>query len=163
MGAGRVSPRCLAKLRSGERCRQVVQEGSEFCVHHTKLLASLDAATIREGRTPKRQPKHSTLRVVSESGQPEPMNGAATTSADLATVRPSLAAAAAENVEQLKASLLEAAGSAVKPVWLTVECSGWGECSRVEAPVPDMRARVAAIELLLDGASARRNALCSRP
>jgi len=60
-----------------------------------------------------------------------------------------LAAAAVENVEQLKTSLLEAAGSAVKPVWLTVECSGCGERSRVEAPVPDVRARVAAIELLL--------------
>jgi hypothetical protein len=64
-------------------------------------------------------------------------------------VRPSLAAAAAENVEQLKATLLDAAGSATRPVWLTVECSGCGERSRVEAPVPDVRARVAAIELLL--------------
>jgi hypothetical protein len=69
--------------------------------------------------------------------------------ADPATVRPLLAAAAAENVERLKASLLEAAGSAVKPVWLTVERGGCGERSRVEAPVPDVRARVAAIELLL--------------
>jgi hypothetical protein len=77
--------------------------------------------------------------------------------ADPATVRPLLAAAAAENVEQLKASLLEAAGSAVKPVWLTVECSGCGERSRVEAPVPDVRARVAAIELLLrEGWEGRR-------
>jgi len=143
-------PRCAAKLRDGERCRQVVEEGSEFCVHHTKLLASVDAETIREGRTPKRQAKPSTLRVVSESGEPEPTNGAArVTAADPTTVRPLLAAAAAENVEQLTASLLEAAGSAVKPVWLTVECSGYGERSRVEAPVPDVRARVAAIELLL--------------
>jgi hypothetical protein len=118
--------------------------------HHTKLLASVDAETIREGRTPKRQAKPSTLRVVSESGEPEPTNGTArVTAADPATVRPLLAAAAAEDVEQLKASLLEAAGSAVKPVWLTVECSGCGERSRVEAPVPDVRARVAAIELLL--------------
>jgi hypothetical protein len=30
-----------------------------------------------------------------------------------------------------------------------VECSGCGERSRIEAPVPDVRARVAAIELLL--------------
>jgi hypothetical protein len=64
-------------------------------------------------------------------------------------VRPSLAVAAAENLEQLTASLLEAAGSAVKPVWLTIECAGCGERSRVEAPVPDVRARVAAIEVLL--------------
>jgi hypothetical protein len=49
----------------------------------------------------------------------------------------------------LKASLLEAAGSAVKPVWITVECDNCGERSRIEAPVPDVRARVAAIELLL--------------
>ena len=52
-------------------------------------------------------------------------------------------------MEQLKSSLLEAAGSAVKPVWLTVECAACGERSRIEAPVPDVRARVAAIELLL--------------
>ena len=66
-----------------------------------------------------------------------------------ANVRPMLAEAAAENAEQLKASLLEAAGSAVHQVWVTVECSNCGERSRVEAPVPDVRARVAAIELLL--------------
>jgi hypothetical protein len=52
-------------------------------------------------------------------------------------------------MEQLQASLLEAAGSAVRPVWITVECEGCGQRSRVEAPVPDVRARVAAIELLL--------------
>jgi hypothetical protein len=49
----------------------------------------------------------------------------------------------------LTASLLEAAGSAVKQVWLSVECMACGQRSRVEAPVPDVRARVAAIELLL--------------
>jgi len=69
--------------------------------------------------------------------------------ADPAVVRPSFAAAAAENVDQLTASLLEAAGSAVKPVWLTVECAACGERARIEAPIPDVRARVAAIELLL--------------
>jgi hypothetical protein len=91
------------------------------------------------------------MRVVSDLTVELETRVAALTSAnaDPATVRPLLAAAAAENVEQLKASLLEAAGSAVKPVWLTIECSGCGERSRIEAPVPDVRARVAAIELLL--------------
>jgi hypothetical protein len=74
---------------------------------------------------------------------------ASVTSADPATVRPSLALAAAENVEALKESLLQAAAAATKPTWITVECSGCGERSRIEAPVPDVRARVAAIELLL--------------
>jgi hypothetical protein len=76
------------------------------------------------------------LRVVSDAPlEPVATAGAATaTNADPATVRPLLAAAAAENVEQLKASLLETAGTAVKPVWLTVECSACGERSGVEAP-----------------------------
>ena len=82
------------------------------------------------------------MRVVTDpAGEPEAPPAAGTVaSADPASVRPLLAAAAAENVEQLKSSLLEAAGSAVKPVWLTVECSARGERSRIEAPVPDVRA-----------------------
>ena len=45
----------------------------------------------------------------------------------------------------------------MKPVWLTVECAACGERSRIEAPVPDVRARVAAIELLLrEGLGGRR-------
>jgi hypothetical protein len=106
---------------------------------------------MRQGKTPKRRVTKAALRVVSESDGEAETKGSvtATTSADPATVRPLLAAAAAENVEQLTASLLEAAGSAVKPVWLTVECSGCGARARIEAPMPDVRARVAAIELLL--------------
>jgi hypothetical protein len=84
---------------------------------------------------------------------PEPASiidaGPIVTSADPASVRPSLAIAAAENVEALKESLLQAAAAATRPTWITVECSECGERSRIEAPVPDVRARVAAIELLL--------------
>jgi hypothetical protein len=145
------SPRCGARLRNGQPCGRTADAGSEFCVHHTKLLATVDAQTMRQGRTPKQREKQQpVLRVVPESALDHVATAAgATASADPATVRPSLALAAAENVEQLKTSLLEAAGSAVKPVWLTVECAGCGERSRIEAPVPDVRARVAAIELLL--------------
>src|SRR5262249_55709238 len=73
----------------------------------------------------------------------------AVTTVDPANVRPSLATAAAESLDALTDSLLHAAASATKPAWITVECSSCGERSRVEAPVPDVRARVAAIELLL--------------
>ena len=147
-----VFPRCVALLRDGQPCRRTVAAGSEFCVHHTKLLASVDAETLRHGRTPKR---HATLepvlRVVTGPAfeREAPPTAGTVAIADPASVRPSLAAAAAENVEQLTSSLLEAAGSAAKPVWLTVECAACGERSRIEAPVPDVRARVAAIELLL--------------
>jgi hypothetical protein len=111
----------------------------------------VDAEKMKQGKIPKqRKQKVSLLRVVTE--QTEGVDDESTTAvvaADPPTVRPSLALAAAENLEQLTASLLEAAGSAVKPVWLTVECAGCGERSQVEAPIPDVRSRVAAIELLL--------------
>jgi hypothetical protein len=143
--------RCALARRTG--LSEDRPAGSEFCVHHTKLLATVDAETMRRGRTAKKRALEETvLHVVPESTLETGAAAADTTTvatADPATVRPLLAAAAAENVEQLKASLLEAAGSAVKPVWLTVGCSGCGERSRVEAPVPDLRARVAASELLL--------------
>jgi hypothetical protein len=145
-------PRCAARLRDGRSCDRTVADGSEFCVHHSKLLATVDAGTMRQGRTPKKRSrsKQALRAVPDETVDAEATAGAMTIAvADPASVRPSLAVAAAENVEQLKTSLLEAAGSAVKPVWLTVECTACGERSRIEAPVPDVRARVAAIELLL--------------
>jgi len=138
---------CETAARAG----RTVAAGSEFCVHHTKVLAAVDAETMRNGKTPRpRARKASSLRLVAESSvKDSDVAARPVTRVDPTTVRPLLAAAAAENVEQLKKSLLEAAGSAVKPVWLTVECSACGERSRIEAPVPDVRARVAAIELLL--------------
>jgi hypothetical protein len=149
MSAVTKSPRCAALLRNGQRCRMVIEkDGAEFCPYHLKLVDAHGADTVKKGALPKRR----TLRVVAEPEPPVAEGvavNATSVGADPATVRPRLAAAAAENLEQLQASLLEAAGSVVKPVWLTVECSGCGERSRIEAPVPDVRARVAAIELLL--------------
>jgi hypothetical protein len=121
-----------------------------FYVRHTKLLATVDAETLKQGRIPKqRKQRASLLRAVAEPATDGDADPSAVTTADPSTVRPSLALAAGENLEQLTASLLEAAGSAVKPVWLTVECARCGERSQVEAPIPDVRSRVAAIELLL--------------
>jgi hypothetical protein len=140
---------CKASLRNGQRCRVVIEtEGSDFCPHHLRLADEHGVETVRNGSVPKRR----ALRVVEEPTVTiiATMDEPTTTSLiDPAGVRPMLAEAAAENAEQLKASLLEAAGSAVRPVWLTVECSNCGERSSVQAPVPDVRARVAAIELLL--------------
>jgi hypothetical protein len=144
-----VLPRCAALLRNGQPCSRTVAEGTEFCVHHAGLLATVDAETLRQGRTPKDRARATQMLRIVSTPDAETTVDTTSTNADPATVRPSLAAAAAENVEQLTASLLEAAGSAVKPVWLTVECAACGERARIEAPIPDVRARVAAIELLL--------------
>src|SRR3954467_8748137 len=83
------SPRCAALLRNGQSCGRTVAAGSEFCVHHTNLLASVDAEAMKQGRTPEeRSPKKALLRVVAEP----PLEGEITTperlvaSADPSTV-----------------------------------------------------------------------------
>jgi hypothetical protein len=70
-------------------------------------------------------------------------------STDPSTVLPRLAEAAAENVDEIRRTLLEAATAASKPAWVEFECSDCGNRKRVEVPIPDVRARVAALELLL--------------
>jgi hypothetical protein len=70
-------------------------------------------------------------------------------SRDPATVRPRLAEAAAEGLEGIRKTLLDAATGAVRDHWITFECGDCGSRRRVQVPVPDVRARVAAIELLL--------------
>jgi hypothetical protein len=70
-------------------------------------------------------------------------------SRDPATVRPRLAEAAAEGLEGIRKTLLDAATGAVRDHWITFECGECGSRKRVEVLVPDVRARVAAIELLL--------------
>jgi hypothetical protein len=86
---------------------RTVADSSEFCVHHTRLLETVDAGRAEAGRTPKRREGNQPiLCVVPEPAVgPETAAAAATlTRADPATVGPSLATAAAENVEQLTAS-----------------------------------------------------------
>jgi ribosomal protein S7 len=74
-------------------------------------------------------------------------------------VRPALAQLAADNLTELQQSVLDAAVSAVRPVWLTVTCGDCGATSRVEAPVPDTRARLQAVELLLRAPNRKKGPL----
>src|SRR5262249_53841270 len=48
-------PRCGALLRNGQPCGRTVVAGSEFCSHHTKLLGTVDAESLRQGRIPKKR------------------------------------------------------------------------------------------------------------
>jgi hypothetical protein len=68
--------------------------------------------------------------------------------ADPSTVRPRLAEAAAGSLDEISRVLLEAATGATRKQWADFECE-CGRRKRVEVPMPDVRARVAAIELLL--------------
>jgi hypothetical protein len=147
-------PRCAALLRDGRACERTVVEGSEFCVHHDRLLAEHGADALKQG-LPRRKQARSSWQptiVTTSSDEPETNSDPAGTerrSVDPATVRPRLAAAAAESVEDIQRTLLDAATSASKPAWVEFECTDCGKRKRVEVPVPDVRARVAAIELLL--------------
>jgi hypothetical protein len=87
--------------------------------------------------------------VVTTKSQAEVPTVSENGSRDPATVRPRLAEAAAEGLEGIRKTLLDAATGAVRDHWITVECGDCGSRRRVEVPVPDVRARVAAIELLL--------------
>jgi hypothetical protein len=94
-------PRCGALLRNGQPCGRTVEAGSEFCVHHTRLLEDVDVESLRQGRIPKKRTLNEpTLRVVDDV-EAEPMTTTMTV-ADPANVRPSLALAAAENLDALK-------------------------------------------------------------
>ena len=68
---------------------------------------------------------------------------------DPAQVRPRLAEAAAASLDDIQTALLDAALGSVRPVWITHVCGNCGQKERVEVQVPDVRSRVAAIQLWL--------------
>jgi hypothetical protein len=63
--------------------------------------------------------------------------------------RPALAEAAASSLGAIQQALLDAALGATREHWATFTCPDCGKKHRAEVSVPDVRARVAAIELLL--------------
>ena len=148
-------PRCAAVLRDGRSCDRTVVEDSEFCVHHDRLLAEHGADALKQGLPRRKQARsrwQPTIVAVSADESAVSTEGSASSdrrSADPSTVRPRLAEAAAENIDDIRRTLLDAATSASKPAWVEFECTDCGNRKRVEVPIPDVRARVAAIELLL--------------
>jgi hypothetical protein len=79
-----------------------------------------------EGTTKSQQADE--VPTVSENGSPDP-----------AIVRSLLAEAAAEWLEGIRKSLLDAATGAVRDRWITFECAECGARKRVEVPVSDVR------------------------
>jgi hypothetical protein len=69
--------------------------------------------------------------------------------ADPASVRPRLAEAAAESVEDIRRVLLETATGANKNLWATINCKHCGRAGRYEITVPDNKVRLDAIQALL--------------
>jgi hypothetical protein len=142
-------PRCAARLRDGRPCGRTVVEGSEFCVHHEGIVEEQGGEALKRG-LPRRKEVVAKWRpsIVKAESEVEEQSTNSAFTADPATVRPRLAEAAAESLDEIRRTLLDAATGATKEQWITFECD-CGRKKRVEVPLPDVRARVAAIELLL--------------
>jgi hypothetical protein len=143
---------CIAPRWSRVQPHGVV-EGSEFCIHHDRLVAEHGAEELKRGLPRRKQARNrwqpTIVATSTDLNTVREESAVQRRSADPATVRPRLAEAAAESVEDIQRTLLEAATAASKPAWVEFECTDCGNRKRVEVPVPDVRARVAAIELLL--------------
>jgi hypothetical protein len=137
---------CEALLRSGAPCRSAALTGEPFCSHHVRLIEQFGEERVRAGDLPRRRQSATAEPVIPEvESAPVSGNG----SADPAQVRPRLAEAAAASLDEIQAALLDAALGATRESWATTSCSGCGKKQRVEVKIPDVRSRVAAIELLL--------------
>jgi hypothetical protein len=147
-------PRCAALLHGGGRCRSVAQTGSEFCPHHSGLVDEHGPEALKRGEhLPVRR-----KRVVQEPMIAEPIEATASNgggTVDPASVRPRLAEAAAESVDELRRVLLETATGANKNLWATVSCKHCGRAGRYEITVPDNKVRLDAVQALLHEALGR--------
>jgi hypothetical protein len=141
-------PRCAALLHAGKRCRSVVEEGSEFCPHHTGLVPEHGADVLKRGEhLPARRKRIVQVPVTAEAIEATTGNGGITI--DPASVRPRLAEAAAESVDDIRRVLLETATGANRNLWATINCKHCSRAGRYEITVPDNKVRLDAIQALL--------------
>jgi hypothetical protein len=137
---------CEALLRSGTACRSAALTDSAFCSHHATLVAEIGEERVRSGDHPRQRRSTVTDALVAEV---ESSYTSEDGHADPAQVRPRLAEAAAASLDDIQTALLDAAVGATREHWITTTCSDCGKKQRVEVKIPDVRSRVAAIELLL--------------
>ena len=139
-------PRCSALRRDGSPCTTLASSpDATFCRHHEGLVELHGEEAVRAGQYPrKRNPKAETVVTVETQS-----NGHGTIALSPSDVRPSLARAAAASLDEIQQALLDAALGAVREHWASFQCPDCGKKHRAQVSVPDVRSRVAAIELLL--------------
>jgi hypothetical protein len=141
---------CNAMLHGNARCRSVVVKGSEFCAHHDGLVPEHGAEALKRGEHVSPCRSERKPRIVHEPLVLDELDVAvANGKVDPASVRPRLAAAAAASLDDIQRALLDAALGAVREHWVTCTCGSCGQKQRLQVNIPDVRSRVAAIELLL--------------
>jgi hypothetical protein len=146
-------PRCSALRRDGSPCTTLASSpDATYCAHHERLVEVHGEDAVRNGTYPKkRNPKaESVIAVEPAKNISEATNGTnGTVALAPSDVRPSLARAAAASLDEIQQALLDAALGAVREHWATFQCPDCGKKHRAQVSVPDVRSRVAAIELLL--------------
>jgi hypothetical protein len=102
---------------------------------------------VRAGRYPRTRTRRRAAPLEAETGSDYAVNGSGAVTP--AAVRPALAQAAADELGTITAVLMDAATNTTRPVWTTPACPECGTQFRQEVLVPDHKARVAAVEVLL--------------
>jgi hypothetical protein len=105
-----------------------------------------EETVVREGRYPRARNPLAEIPIVAETESKGRYGSVALSPAD---VRPALAQAAAASLDEIQQALLDAALGATREHWATFMCPDCGKKHRAQVAVPDVRSRVAAIELLL--------------
>jgi hypothetical protein len=147
-------PQCAAVLQDGSRCRSVTVSDTEFCQHHGDVASGHGTDAVKNGEhLPVRRKRVVQNPVRAEIS--EALTSSGTTTIDPATVRPRLAEAAAERLDDLQRVLLETATGANKNLWATVSCKHCGRAGRYEIVVPDNKVRLDAVQALLHEALGR--------
>jgi hypothetical protein len=110
------------------------------------MVEEIGEERVRSGDHPRRRTSTTAEPLVAEV---ETTLASGNGRTDPAQVRPRLAEAAAASLDDISSALLDAALGATREMWVTTSCSECGKKQRVEVKIPDVRSRVAAIELLL--------------
>jgi hypothetical protein len=141
-------PRCAALRRDGAPCGALASSPTgAFCRHHERLAEKHGEEAIRDGRYPRTRTPRQTGPVEAQIESEYASNGSGAVSP--AAVRPALAQAAADELGTITRVLFDAATNTTRPVWTTPACPQCGTQFRQEVHVPDHKARVAAVEVLL--------------
>jgi hypothetical protein len=140
-------PRCSALRRDGQPCSALASSPDAiYCRHHEQLVELHGDDAVRQGRYPRKRSPQTEIPVVVET---EGNGGNRNVVMSPADVRPALAQAAAASLDEIQQALLDAALGTVREHWATFTCPDCGKKHRARVHVPDVRSRVAAIELLL--------------
>jgi hypothetical protein len=118
-----------------------------FCRHHERLAKKHGDEAVRCGEYPRTRTPRTAAPLEAQLDSNYAVNGSSAVTP--AAVRPALAQAAADELGTITAVLMDAATNTTRPVWTTPACPECGTQFRQEVHVPDHKARVAAVEVLL--------------